>query len=41
MFGFLDLRVKDLVRTQIGNIKLDNLKEGHWQEIKNPQIGDD
>ncbi len=41
MFGFLDLRVKDLVRTQIGNIKLDHLKEGHWQEIKNPQIGDD
>ena len=40
MFGFLNLRVKELVRTQIGNIKLDNLKEGHWQEIKNPQIGD-
>lgn len=41
MFGALDLRVSDLVRVQIGNIKLDNLKEGHWQEIKNPQIGDD
>jgi pseudouridine synthase len=41
MFGFLNLRVKDLVRTQIGNIKLDNLQEGHWQEIKNPQVGDD
>ncbi len=40
MFGFLNLRVKDLVRVQIGNIKLDDLKEGHWQEIKNPQIGD-
>ena len=40
MFGFLNLRVKDLVRVQIGNIKLDDLKEGRWQEIKNPQIGD-
>ncbi len=41
MFGYLNLRVKDLLRTQIGNIKLGNLKEGCWQEIKNPQAGDD
>jgi len=37
MFGYMDLRVTDLIRTQIGDIKLGDLKEGEWKEIKNPQ----
>jgi pseudouridine synthase len=37
MFGYLDLRVNDLIRTQIGSTKLGDLEEGEWQEIKNPQ----
>ncbi|MFZ6015847.1 MAG: pseudouridine synthase [Patescibacteria group bacterium] len=35
MFGALDLRVTDLVRTQIGNIRLGDLPEGRYQQIKN------
>ena len=41
MFGSLDLRVTDLIRTQIGNVKLEDLGEGEWREIKNPRKGDD
>jgi len=37
MFGYLDLWVTDLVRIQIGNVKLEDLPEGSWQEIKNPR----
>ncbi len=36
MFGYMDLWVTDLIRTQIGNVKLGDLEEGEWQEIKNP-----
>ncbi len=36
MFASLGLRVADLVRIQIGKIKLDKLKEGEWLEIKKP-----
>ncbi|MBD3281606.1 pseudouridine synthase [Candidatus Uhrbacteria bacterium] len=33
MFAALGLEVTDLIRTQIGKIKLGNLKEGEWKEI--------
>ena len=34
MFAVLGLRVTDLERTQIDNIKLGDLKEGEWKTIK-------
>ncbi|MDF1497208.1 MAG: pseudouridine synthase [Patescibacteria group bacterium] len=37
MFGYMDLWVTDLLRTQIGKVKLEDLEEGEWQEIKNPR----
>jgi pseudouridine synthase len=37
MFKALGLRVEDLLRVRIGNIKLDKLKEGNWVYLENKE----
>lgn len=38
MFESLDLKVKDLLRTEISGVKLGQLKEGEWKELTKEEL---